>query len=118
LQEFIGLDWRAAYSFSTIPPTARGDHDVDVQVVVGKEDRAPRGYSLMTSLHHAATWYPVRMAQAEPDRPRRPANAFERFVMRIAAVPKAKVDALEAAEKARPGVRPGPKPKRPRTKPV
>jgi hypothetical protein len=32
--------------------------------------------------------------------------------MRIAAVPKAKVDALEAAEKARPGVRPGPKRKR------
>lgn len=39
-------------------------------------------------------------------------NAFEQFVQRIAAVPKAKIDALEAAERAKPRAkRDGPKPK-------
>jgi len=41
----------------------------------------------------------------------RPPNAFERFVRRIAAVPKTKVDALEAAEREDPHVKRGPKPK-------
>jgi hypothetical protein len=42
-----------------------------------------------------------------------PAKAapFERFVQRIAGVPKSAVDALEAAERAKPRVKPGPKPR-------
>ena len=65
----------------------------------------PSGYDL---------WYPGRMDHAEPDRH---PNAFERFVMRIARVPKERVDALEAAEKAAQiGVKRGPRPKR--AKPV
>jgi hypothetical protein len=38
-------------------------------------------------------------------------NAFEEFVQRIAAVPKAKIDALKAAERAQPRAKRSRKPK-------
>ena len=52
------------------------------------------------------------MADQTPANPNPAPNRFEQFVRRIAAVPKAKVDALEAAERAKPRVKRGPKPKR------
>jgi len=38
-------------------------------------------------------------------------SAFERFVQRIAAVPKSKVDELQRAEQAKPSVESEPRPK-------
>jgi hypothetical protein len=38
------------------------------------------------------------MAKAEPDISKQAPSEFDKFVRRIAAIPKAKVDALEAAE--------------------
>jgi hypothetical protein len=51
------------------------------------------------------------MAQAGPERTPTP---FEAFVRRIAAVPKAKVDALEAAERAEASVKAAATTKRPK----
>ena len=52
----------------------------------------------------------VDKAKSVHNEPLKP-TPFERFVQRIAGVPKSAVDALEAAERAKPRVKPGPKPR-------